>query len=73
MEWNLEGLRVHGNYMGEYACSGRVESSRVKYGGGVQHTVTLDEPLQFRWRSEPTVRVLLDHEHVVRVQQYHQT
>jgi ABC-type hemin transport system ATPase subunit len=73
MEWNLEGLRVHGKYMGEYACSGLVESSRVMYGGGVQHTVTLDKSLQLRWRSEPTDRVLLEHQHVVQVQQYHQT
>jgi hypothetical protein len=43
------------------------------YGGGVQHTVTLDKPLQLRWRSEPTDRVLLEHQHVVQVQQYHQT
>lgn len=71
MNWNLEGLRVYGRYMGEYPCSGRVESSRVKYGGGIQHTIVLDEPLQFRWRSEPTTRVLLDHEYVERVQTYH--
>ena len=54
-----------GNYMGDHPVSGRVVLSRVKYGGGVQHTVVLDSPL----RLYETVRdrVLLDHENVVRV------
>lgn len=67
MNWNYEGLKVTGMYMGEFPVTGRVESSRVKYGGGVQHTVVLDEPIKLRWRSEPTDRLLLDHENVVRV------
>ena len=65
MSWNLEGLRVTGMYMGEYPVSGRVELSRVKYGGGIQHTVVLDTPLALRWAVRD--RVLLDHENVVRV------
>ena len=71
MIWNLEGLRVHGNYMSEFPCSGRVESSRVKYGGGIQHTVVLDRPIQVY--SSVRNRVLLDHSDVVKVQQFHQT
>lgn len=67
MNWNLEGMKVWGNYMGEFPVSGRVELSRVKYGGGIQHTVVLDEPIQLPWRSEPKDRVLLDHQNVVRV------
>jgi hypothetical protein len=63
--WNLEGLHVTGNYMGDHPVSGRVVLSRVKYGGGVQHTVVLDQPLHFYETVRD--RVLLDHENVVRV------
>jgi hypothetical protein len=60
--WNLEGLHVTGNYMGDYPVSGRVVLSRVKYGGGVQHTVVLDSPLYLY--ETVRERVLLDHENV---------
>jgi hypothetical protein len=60
--WNLEGLSVTGRYMGEYPVSGRVVLSRVKYGGGIQHTVVLDEPIQIY--NAVRDRVLLDHENV---------
>jgi len=63
--WNLEGMHVTGTYLGDFPVSGYVESSRVKYGGGVQHTVILDEPIKFRWRAEPTSRLLIDHENVI--------
>ena len=65
MSWNLEGLHVTGMYMGEYQVSGLVELSRVKYGGGVQHTVVLDKPLSLRWAVRD--RVLLDQQDVIRV------
>jgi hypothetical protein len=65
--WNLEGLRIEGEYLGDTKVIGRVESSRVKYGGGVQHTVILDQPIKFRWRNELASRLLIDHEHVTRV------
>ena len=67
MSWNLEGLHVTGNYMGNFPCAGRVTLSRVKYGGGVQHTVKLDQPLQVYSTVRETV--LLDNENVVRIQQ----
>jgi hypothetical protein len=67
MNWNLEGLHVIGKYMGEFPVAGRVTASRVKYGGGVQHTVVLDQPLQMY--SSVRDRVLLEHEYVVRIQQ----
>lgn len=57
--WNYEGLRVTGNYLGETVV-GVVELSRVAYGGGVKHTVVLDEPIQLPWRTELTDRVILD-------------
>lgn len=45
MSWDLEGKRISGLYMGLFPFSGVVESSRVKYGGAVQHTVVVDEPI----------------------------
>lgn len=63
--WNLEGLHVTGMYMGEFPVSGRVESSRVKYGGGVQHTVVLDQSIEIY--SQVRDRLLLNHENVTRV------
>mgnify|MGYP007083462067 FL=1 len=64
-KWDLEGSHVTGFYMGEFLVSGRVELSRVKYGGGIQHTVVLDETIQVY--NAVRDRVLLDHENVVRV------
>ena len=60
--WNLEGLRVTGFYMGSFPISGRVELSRVKYGGGVQHTVVLDQSVQIYGQVRD--RLLLDHENI---------
>jgi hypothetical protein len=45
MSWDLEGKRISGLYMGLFPYSGVVESSRVKYGGAVQHTVVVDKPI----------------------------
>jgi hypothetical protein len=41
--WNLEGMQVKGRYMDEVVVRGQVLSSRVAYGGEVQHTVKLDK------------------------------
>ena len=65
MNWNLEGLTVKGMYMGDFPVTGRVELSRVKYGGGVSHHVVLDTPIEIF--SKIRDRVILDHENVVRV------
>ena len=65
--WNLEGLCIEAKYLDEFLVSGRVESSRVAYGGKVKHTVVLNEPLVMRWRSEPAERLIVDHEAVSRV------
>ena len=46
MDWNLEGLRINGLYMGLFPYSGLVLNSRVKFGGEVQHTVLIDEPIK---------------------------
>ena len=60
--WNLEGLHVTGLYMGVFPVSGRVELSRVKYGGGIQHTIVLDHPVQIYDTMRD--RLLLDNENV---------
>jgi len=43
--WQLEGCNVKGKYLDQYPYTGVVTSSRVKYGGKVQHTVKLDTPI----------------------------
>jgi len=46
MNWNLENKTVKGMYLQQFAVSGIVTESRVKYGGGVTHYVTLDKPVE---------------------------
>jgi hypothetical protein len=41
----LDGKRVIGMYMGDFAVSGVVRLSRVTYGGGISHHVDLDNPI----------------------------
>jgi hypothetical protein len=65
-QWYLDGYKVIANYFGE-AVTGIVESSRVRYGGKVQHTVILDEPIQLPWRSELTKRILVDDSELIEV------
>jgi hypothetical protein len=43
--WDLTGKVIVGNYIGKYKVVGKVTNSRVKYGGGVQHTVELNRPV----------------------------
>jgi hypothetical protein len=64
MSWILDGQKVKAKYLGE-TVTGVVVNSRVKYGGKVQYTVELDSPVQFRWRSEPSTRVLVDHDELL--------
>ncbi len=58
MQWNLEGKRINGMYLGLFPYTGTVESSRVKYGGSVQHTVKVDEP--FKVYGEMRERILVE-------------
>jgi hypothetical protein len=44
MTWDRTGERVAGVYLG-YTVAGVVTESRVKYGGRVQHTLQLDQPM----------------------------
>jgi hypothetical protein len=64
MSWVLDGQKIKAKYLGE-TVTGVVVDSRVKYGGKVQYTVELDSPVQFRWRSEPTDRVLVDRDELL--------
>ena len=64
MSWIKDGKTVVAKYLGE-TVQGTVESSRVKYGGKVEYTVNLEKPVQFRWRSEPSTRVLIDNDQIV--------
>ena len=64
MGWNKEGEQITAVYQGQQV-TGTVESSRVKYGGKVQHLLILEKPIQLRWRAEPTDRLLIDEDKVM--------
>lgn len=59
MAWDVEGRTVEAVYYGQHV-KGVVEHSRVKYGGCVQHTLKLEQPVKLRWRTELVDRVLVD-------------
>ena len=60
--WNLEGMTVTGKYLGEFPVTGKVELSRVKYGGGVDHHIALETPIVVY--GETRDRVILEHRNV---------
>ena len=62
--WIKDGQQIVANYLGQQV-QGTVVDSRVKYGGKVQYTVDLDQPVKFPWRSEPSTRVLIDSDEIV--------
>jgi len=45
MSWNLEGLTIEAKYLDSIPVKGKVEISRVKYGGEVSHHVDLITPI----------------------------
>ena len=65
MGWDLTGMTVWARYLDEYDICGRVESSRVKYGGEVQHTVVLTDPIVIYGESRD--RLLIENKYVTRV------
>jgi hypothetical protein len=65
MNWNLEGCRVNGLYMGLFPISGKVELSRVKYGGEVSHHIVLDESIKVYGAVRD--RIILEHKFVNRI------
>jgi len=62
MEWNLEGMTVTGKYLGDFPVTGKVELSRVKYGGEVSHHIVLETPIVVY--GETRERVILEHRNV---------
>lgn len=67
-QWDLEGMWVDGAYLGEFTVSGKVLNSRVKYGGGVQHLILLDNPIEVYGRfCDKGELLFLEHEYVTRV------
>lgn len=64
-QWNLEGMRVKGLYLDDIEVTGRVEQSRVKYGGSVQHTVVLDQTVNVYGQARD--RVLVEHKDVLHI------
>ena len=65
MSWNLEGLRINGLYKGCFPISGKVDQSRVKYGGEVSHHVALDQPIKVYGAMRD--RMILEHKFVNRI------
>lgn len=65
MSWNLEGLTIEATYLEQFPVEGRVESSRVAYGGSVKHTIVLKNPIMVYGAERD--RLIIDHETVKRV------
>ena len=59
MAWIKDGEQVAGKYF-DQTFKGVVLESRVKYGGRVQYTVELHNPITLRWRNDPVDRVLVE-------------
>ncbi len=68
MNWNLEGMTVVGFYMGEIPVRGLCTLSRVKYGGGISHHITLDNGYDAGYtKREAGEGIILNHRDVDRV------
>jgi len=65
MTWNLENLSVEGLYMGDFPIRGKVDLSRVMYGGRVSHHVVLEEPIEVFGAIRD--RVIVEHQYITRV------
>lgn len=63
--WSLEGLYVEATYLETFPVAGRVELSRVAYGGGVKHTIVLTNPITVYGAVRD--RVIVEHQNVTRV------
>ncbi len=68
MNWNLQGMTVVGHYMGDIPVRGLCTLSRVKYGGGISHHITLDEGFDAGFtKREAGEGIILDNQDVERV------
>jgi hypothetical protein len=61
-QWDLEGLTVTGLYLGSIRVKGKVDLSRVEYGGEISHHVQLEKPIEIY--GEIRERVILMHKHL---------
>jgi hypothetical protein len=61
-QWDLEGLTVTGLYLGSIPVKGKVDLSRVEYGGEISHHVQLESPMEIY--GEIRERVILMHKHL---------
>lgn len=60
--WDHTGWSAEGRYLDRFPFTGKIESSRVKYGGKVQHTIVLDSPLRVFGAVKD--RILMIHDEV---------
>lgn len=58
--WDLTGKQVTAKYLGQFAITGTVTDSRVKYGGAVQNTIKLDQPITVYGAVRDTVLINTD-------------
>ena len=65
MQWDLEGLKIDAIYLEDHPVTGKVELSRVAFGGRVHHTIVLDTPINLY--GTPRERVIVEHQTVSRV------
>jgi len=63
--WNLEGMRVFGLYLNKFPVTGKVELSRVAYGGEVKHHIALETPIEVYGAVRD--RVILEHGRIQKV------
>jgi hypothetical protein len=54
-----DGEKIQATRHGQL-ITGTVESSRVKYGGSIQYTVILDQPVFLSWREEAVSIILIN-------------
>ena len=64
--WIKDGEKITATHNGKM-ITGVVESSRVKLGGKVQYSVFLDTPVQYRWRTDSTNSILINHDEIENV------
>jgi hypothetical protein len=65
MNWDLTNMVVEGTYLDMFSVRGRVELSRVAYGGDVKHTIVLDQPVEVFGSIRD--RVIISHKDVTKV------
>jgi hypothetical protein len=65
--WDLEGYHIKAVYLDEFDVSGVVELSRVRYGGGVCHTIKLESPINVYGSVRD--RCIVQHEDVTQLKE----